>query len=210
MLKKISKIIDILSQKYPDPETALNYSSPFELLIAVILSAQTTDKQVNKVTAKLFKEYNTPSDFSSLEQKELQEKLKNIGLFRNKSKYIIETANIIENKYNSKVPHSREELMKLPGVGRKTANVVLSCAFSRNTFPVDTHVFRVSFRLGLASGESVEKTEKELQETIPKNKWSKMHLWLINHGRDVCKAHNPDCKSCSLKDYCMYYDKHFN
>ena len=204
---KVEEIINVFSNKYPDPETALNYNTSFELLIAVILSAQTTDKQVNKTTAKLFKEYNTPEDFARLNPEDLQEKIKSIGLYRNKSKYIIQTANKILNDFQGEIPSDRESLMELSGVGRKTANVVLSCAFSKDAFPVDTHVFRVSKRLGLSSGKNVRQTEKELQKVVPQNIWGKMHHWFILHGRETCKARNPLCDECPLKNLCHYINK---
>ena len=209
MTKKddITKIIDIFAEKYPQPETSLNYSNPFELLVAVILSAQTTDKQVNKVTNKLFKEYNTPEEFSRLSRQELQNKLKSVGLYRNKSKYIIETAKIIQNKHGGTIPRKLNDLMELPGVGKKTAAVFLACCSDKDTFPVDTHVYRVSKRLGLTRGQNVKEVENDLKDVIPQNHWINMHYWLINHGREVCKARNPQCDKCSLQDYCAYYTK---
>lgn len=205
MNKEIKQIINILSKKYPDPDTALNYSTPFELLIATILSAQTTDKQVNKVTKKLFKNYNTPQDLASLKITELEKLIKSIGLYRNKSKYIIQTSKKIINEFDGQVPETRKELMKLPGVGRKTANVVLTCAFTKNAFPVDTHVFRVSNRIGLVQAENVNEVEKQLMQVIPEKLWGKMHHWLIYLGRELCKAQNPNCNNCDLNKLCKYY-----
>ena len=207
MEEKITKIIDIFEEKYPNPESALNYNSKFELLIATILSAQTTDKQVNKVTSNLFSKYNTPEDFASLEPKELEKEIQSIGLYRNKSKYIIKTAQKLLDNYKGIVPDTREDLIKLSGVGRKTANVVLSCGFTKDAFPVDTHVFRLANRIGLVNADKVRKVEEGLMEVIPKIYWSKMHHWLIFHGREVCKAQNPLCEKCKIKMYCDYYQK---
>ncbi|MFW6014867.1 MAG: endonuclease III [bacterium] len=200
----IKKIIELLSKKYPEPKTELIHKTPFELLIATILSAQSTDKQVNTVTAKLFKKFNKPEDFIKLSKTELEKYINSIGLFRNKSKYIIESSKIIIDKFKGKVPDNRQDLMKLPGVGRKTANVVLGCAFNKNTFAVDTHVFRVSNRIGLVNSDNVSKVEKELMLSIPEEKWVDMHHYLIFHGRQVCKARNPDCQKCCIKIYCKY------
>ena len=205
--EKVEKLIELFSKHYPEPGTSLKFSTPFELLIATILSAQTTDVQVNKVTEQLFKEYNTPEDFLQLSQNELEKKINSIGLYRNKSKYILKTAQILKEQFNSEVPKTRKELLKLSGVGRKTANVVLANAFFKAAFPVDTHVFRVSARLGLSSGVNVDKTEKELTEIIPKKYWIDFHHWLIDHGRAICKAQNPDCENCFASDLCSYYNK---
>ena len=203
--EKVERLVELFSEHYPGPGTALNFMTPFELLIATILSAQTTDIQVNKVTKELFKEYNTPEDMLKLSQKELEEKINSIGLYRNKSKYILKTCKILIDKFEGEVPQTRKELLKLSGVGRKTANVVLANAFFKAAFPVDTHVFRVSERLGLSSGQNVNQTEKELTELIAKEYWIDFHHWLIDHGRAVCKAQNPDCKNCFARDLCSYY-----
>ncbi|MGM0410957.1 MAG: endonuclease III [Bacillota bacterium] len=207
MEEKINNIIEIFSEKYPDPESALNYENEFELLIATILSAQTTDKQVNKVTNKLFKKYKSPEDFAKLTAEELQKEIKSIGLYKNKSKYIIKTAKMLISDFSSKVPDNRKDLMKLSGVGRKTANVVLSCAFTKDAIPVDTHVFRLANRIGLANSDKVREVEEELMNVIPQEYWSKMHHWLIFHGREVCKSQNPLCDNCEIKKYCNYYNK---
>ncbi len=204
--EKVEKLIELFSKHYPEPGTALKFSTPFELLIATILSAQTTDVQVNKVTEQLFKEYNTPKDFLKLSQDELEKKINSIGLYRNKSKYILKTARILTEQYDGEVPKTRKELLELSGVGRKTANVVLANAFFKAAFPVDTHVFRVSARLGLSSGVNVDQTEKELTEIIPKKYWIDFHHWLIDHGRAICKAQNPDCENCFASDLCSYYN----
>lgn len=203
----LKKLISIFSKKYPEPRTALNFSTPFELLIATILSAQSTDKQVNKVTKDLFKKYNRPEDFANMKKEKLEKEINSIGLYRNKSKYIIETSKKIIEDFGGKVPETRKELLGLSGVGRKTANVILASAFSKNAFPVDTHVFRVAKRIGLAKSNRVEEVEKELMENIPENMWIDMHHWLIFHGRETCKAQNPDCSNCDINDYCHFYKK---
>lgn len=204
---KVEKLLELFSKHYPEPGTALNFKTPFELLIATILSAQTTDIQVNKVTSKLFEKYNTPESMLKLSQKELEEKINSIGLFRNKAKYILKTCKLLLDEFGGEVPETRTELLKLSGVGRKTANVVLANAFFKAAFPVDTHVFRVSKRLGLSSGKDVGQTEKELTDLIPKKYWIDFHHWLIDHGRAVCKAQNPDCENCFAADLCSYYNE---
>jgi endonuclease-3 len=204
---KVEKLVELFSEHYPEPGTALNFSTPFELLIATILSAQTTDVQVNKVTKELFADYNTPEAMLKLSQKELEEKINSIGLYRNKSKYILKTCKLLLDEFEGEVPQTRKKLLKLSGVGRKTANVVLANAFFKAAFPVDTHVFRVSKRLGLSSGQNVNQTEKELTEVIPKKYWIDFHHWLIDHGRALCKAQNPDCENCFAADLCSFYNK---
>ncbi len=199
-------IINMLETRYPEPETALNFSTPFQLLIATILSAQSTDKQVNKVTKELFQKYNSPEAFAGLKREKLEKEINSIGLYRNKSKYIINTSRTLLEKYGGKVPTTRKELMKLAGVGRKTANVLLACAFKKNAFPVDTHVYRVANRIGLTNSKNVKGVEEELMELIPEEKWADMHHWLIFHGREICKAQNPDCDSCKIADYCRYHN----
>ncbi len=198
------KILHILEQTYPDAHCELNYKNPFELLIATILSAQSTDQRVNEVTADLFQKYPTPESFLTLSQEELAEEIRGIGLFRNKSKNILQTCRILVEQYNGQVPADREALESLPGVGRKTANVVLSNAFGIPAIAVDTHVFRVANRLGLADSEHVRETEEQLMRRIPKTKWSQAHHWLIWHGRRICHARNPQCHSCPLHAVCRY------
>ncbi len=205
--EEAKRVIEILLKTYPDAKSELNFSNSFELLIATILSAQTTDVQVNKVTEKLFKEFKTPGDFLKLKEEELAEKIRSIGFYRNKSKNILATCKLLVDKYKGQVPDTREELMKLPGVGRKTANVVLSNAFGKDAIAVDTHVFRVSNRIGLANSDNVLDTEKELMNIINKNIWSKAHHLLIFHGRRICKARKPLCHKCPLTEYCLYYKK---
>lgn len=206
----IKKVIDILMELYPDAKAELNYSNSFELLIATILSAQCTDVQVNKTTAKLFKELKTPSDYLKLTEEELGEKIRSCGFYKTKSKNILSTCNLLIEKFNGEIPSTLEELTTLPGVGRKTANVVLSNAFSKPAIAVDTHVFRVSNRIGLANSKNVLDTEKDLMDNIDKDMWSKAHHLLIFHGRRVCKARRPLCGKCPLKDYCIYYKEEVN
>ncbi|MBO8164659.1 MAG: endonuclease III [Brevibacillus sp.] len=200
----VEKILDILQQTYPDAHCELNYRTPFELLIATILSAQCTDKRVNEITGPLFEKYNKPEDYLHLTQAELEEQIKGLGLYKNKSRNILETCRILYEKYNGEVPQTHAELEALPGVGRKTANVVLSNAFGIPAIAVDTHVFRVANRLGLADSDQVDKTEQQLMQRIPKEKWSDAHHWLIWHGRRICSARNPKCGDCPLLDVCRY------
>ena len=201
------KIISRLKDAYPNAKTNLMHKNPFELLIATILSAQSTDRQVNQITKGLFQKYSTPFDFLALQPEELEVEIKGCGLFRNKSKNIIAACRILLEKHGGEVPEHFEDLVSLPGVGRKTANVVLSSGFGKNTIAVDTHVFRVANRLGLADSRTPLGTEKDLQKVIPENMWSLAHHWLIFHGREVCSARNPRCGTCFLNDLCSYFIK---
>jgi len=205
--EKIRKILQILKDTYPNAKTALRYETPFQLLIATMLSAQSTDKQVNKITGKLFKKYSTPYDFASLEPKELEEFIRSCGLYKSKAKNIIETSKIIVEKHGGKVPRNFNDLVKLPGVGRKTANVILNNAFDIPAFAVDTHVHRVANRLGLANGKNPIETERDLMENVPKELWGRAHHWLIHHGRRICRARNPRCDRCPLRTLCEYEEK---
>lgn len=202
---KIKKVLEILEATYPDATCELNHTNPFELLIATLLSAQSTDKRVNIVTGELFKQYKAPEDFLKLTEEQLAEKIRSIGFYRTKSKNILKLCDMLVNEYGSNVPSNREELMKLPGVGRKTANVVLSNAFGQNAIAVDTHVFRVSNRIGLANSDNVHDTEEDLMKNIEENQWSRAHHLIIFHGRRICKARKPMCHECPLTDYCLYY-----
>lgn len=204
--KDIEIILNKLEGMYPS-KPALHFSNPFELLIATILSAQCTDKQVNRVTDVLFKKFRSPEEIASLSVDELESYIKSCGLYRNKAVNIKKTCTILARDYDSKVPDSMEELTRLPGVGRKTANVVLSNAFGRDAIAVDTHVFRVSNRIGLADSSDILKTEYQLMENIPKCKWSRAHYWLIYHGRNICTARNPKCSACPLGEVCKYYSE---
>lgn len=205
--EKIRKILQILKDTYPNAKTALRYETPFQLLIATMLSAQSTDKQVNKITRKLFKKCSSPYDFASLDQKELEKHIRSCGLYKSKAKNIIETSKIIVEKHGGKVPRNFNDLVKLPGVGRKTANVVLSNAFDIPAFAVDTHVHRVANRVGLANGKNPIETERDLMENVPKELWGRAHHWLIHHGRQICRARNPRCDRCPLRTLCEYEEK---
>ncbi|MBM7582137.1 endonuclease-3 [Caldicoprobacter guelmensis] len=204
------KILEELEKRYKGATTALKYKTPFQLLVATMLSAQSTDKQVNKVTAILFEKYPGPEDFARLSPEELEKEIYSCGFYKTKSRNIIKASQIIIDKYGGQVPQDLEELQTLPGVGRKTANVVVSNAFGVDAIAVDTHVFRVSNRLGLAHASNVKDTERQLMENIPRDKWSKAHHWLIWHGRKVCTARNPKCHECFLTDYCEYYNARRN
>ncbi|MCG0275472.1 MAG: endonuclease III [Thermosediminibacteraceae bacterium] len=204
--ERILKILALLEKHYPNATTALRYENPFQLMVATILSAQCTDKRVNQVTERLFKKYKGPEDFATAEPRGLEEEIKECGLFRNKSKNIIEASRIILEKYGGRVPDEFEELIKLPGVGRKTANVILANAFGKPAFAVDTHVFRVARRLGISDGKDPLKVEEDLTSKVPKEYWIKAHHWLINHGRRICTARKPNCENCFLKDFCRFYE----
>ncbi|MGN5519611.1 endonuclease III [Halopseudomonas sp. Lyrl_26] len=201
------EIFSRLRDDNPHPTTELNYSTPFELLIAVILSAQATDVGVNKATDKLFPVANTPEAIHALGVEGLSEYIKTIGLFNSKAKNVIETCRILIEKHGSQVPETREELEALPGVGRKTANVVLNTAFGHPVMAVDTHIFRVSNRTGIAPGKTVLEVEKKLMRHVPREFLQDAHHWLILHGRYVCKARTPQCGSCRIEDLCEYKHK---
>lgn len=203
--ESIDKVLEILSQTYPNAKCALNFNSSYELLVSTILSAQCTDKRVNIVTEDLYKEYNTPEKMVTLSEEELGEKIRSCGFYKNKSKNILEASRAILSEHNGKVPNTMDELTKLPGVGRKTANVVLSNAFGVPAIAVDTHVFRVSNRIGLAKGKNPEQVEKELMKNVPKHMWSDTHHYLIWHGRNICKARKPECEKCPVAPYCEYF-----
>lgn len=200
--EKVNEILDLLEKEYPDAECALDYDSVFHLLLAVVLSAQTTDVSVNKVTPELFKKYETPKQLAQADEKEVAEIIRTIGMYRTKSKNIINLAKMLVEKYDGIVPESDEELVKLPRVGRKTANVVMAVGFGHQRIAVDTHVFRVSNRIGLVNESDVLKTELALMKTIPENRWTKTHHSLIFHGRRCCTARNPKCDECVIKDLC--------
>ena len=198
------EILRRLSDLYPNPKPELDFSSPFETVIATILAAQCTDRQVNKVTPALFAKYPTPRDLAAANEEDVYQIVKSCG-FKSKAHNIIATAQMIETVFGGQVPDNMKDLTSLPGVGRKTANVVLAFAFSQPAMPVDTHVFRVSNRLGLANAKTVEETEKQLLKAIPKKDWSEAHHWLILHGRRVCKAQRPLCDTCPLADQCPFF-----
>ena len=201
--KKIrEKQLEILEETYRGAKPELHFRNPFELLIAVILSAQCTDKRVNITTARLFKKAATPAAIVALGLSGLEEEIKDCGLFRNKAKNIMATCRTLVEEFGGEVPSDYDTLLKLPGVGRKTANVVTSVAFGRPAIAVDTHVFRIANRLKLAVGETPLAVEKGLMKVIPREKWSAAHHWLIYHGRRVCKANRPLCSECPLADVC--------
>lgn len=202
-----TEIFTRLKKHIPDPTTELNYSSTFELLIAVILSAQSTDKGVNKATVDLFKKAPTPEKMAALKESGLKKYIKTIGLFNTKAKNIIKTCKILVQEHNSQVPDNRKELEALPGVGRKTANVVLNTAFGQPTMAVDTHIFRVSNRTKIAPGKNVLEVEKKLLKFIPGEFMVDAHHWLILHGRYTCIARKPRCESCVIEDLCEFKDK---
>ncbi|MHB8232452.1 MAG: endonuclease III [bacterium] len=203
--KDIESIINLFEKNYGDLKPFLNFNNAFQLLIAVVLSAQCTDKRVNIITAELFKYYLKPSDLAEKNLKDFEEEIKTCGMFHNKAKNLIAASKILAEKFNGTVPEDYEALTALPGVGRKSANVILGTYFNEERFPVDTHVFRVANRIGLADAKTPEKTEGNLTAIIPSNLWMKMHRWLIHHGRIYCTAKNPKCPECFLKNYCNYY-----
>ncbi len=204
---KRRQIFDILAQAIPEPTTELNYSSPFELLVAVVLSAQATDKGVNKATARLFPVANTPQALLELGEEGLKEFVKTIGLFNSKAKNIIELSRLLLERHGGEVPNTRETLEALPGVGRKTANVMLNTAFGQHTIAVDTHIFRVSNRTGIAPGKNVLEVEKKLERHVPKEYKKDAHHLLILHGRYTCIARKPRCDSCVIVELCEFPHK---
>ncbi|MFV1872849.1 MAG: endonuclease III [Oleiphilus sp.] len=204
---KRHEIFTRLREQNPNPETELNYNSPFELLIAVILSAQATDKGVNKATDKLFPVANTPESIYALGVEGLKEYIKTIGLFNAKAENVIKTCKMLMDKHNSDIPQNRTDLEALPGVGRKTANVVLNTAFKHPTMAVDTHIFRVSNRTKIAPGKDVLEVEKKLLKFIPKEFLLDAHHWLILHGRYTCTARKPKCGACLIEDLCEFKEK---
>ncbi|MFC4258741.1 endonuclease III [Marinobacter lacisalsi] len=205
--QKRIEIFTRLREANPSPTTELNYSTPFELLIAVILSAQATDVGVNKATAKLYPVANTPEAILALGVDGLKEYIKTIGLFNSKAENVIKTCRALIDRHNSEVPNTREQLEALPGVGRKTANVVLNTAFGEPAMAVDTHIFRVSNRTGIAPGKNVLEVEKRLMRLVPKEFLLDAHHWLILHGRYTCTARKPRCGACIIEDLCEFKDK---
>ena len=196
-----------LKQATPAPTTELRYTTPFELLVAVILSAQSTDKGVNKATEKLFKVANTPQQVLDLGLRGLKRHVKTIGLYNTKASNILKTCKLLIERHGGQVPATRAELEALPGVGRKTANVVLNTAFGQQTIAVDTHIFRVANRTGLAPGKTVRAVEDKLNQVVPEEFRQDAHHWLILHGRYTCVARKPRCGSCVIFDLCLYKDK---
>lgn len=198
----VIKILDLLRLEYPDAICALEHKNNFELLIAVSLSAQTTDKSVNQVTPALFKKYPTAKKLADATVEDVSEFIKRIGMYKTKSKNIIGIAKGLSENHGGEVPQDFDALVKLPGVGRKTANVVLSVGFGEQHIAVDTHVFRVSNRIGLVKADNVLKTEEGLMKAVPYDRWSESHHSLIFHGRNCCHARKPDCENCCIKSLC--------
>ena len=203
--KNAQQSLRILSELYKDARPALRYATAYELLIAVMLSAQCTDERVNKVTAELFKEHNTPETMLLLSQEQLEKYIFSCGLYKSKAAHILSATKDIVERFGGQVPESFVDLKSLAGVGQKTANVVSAVWFDKDAIAVDTHVFRVSNRLGLADANKPLKTEEQLKKVIPQKDWSKAHHWLIYHGRRVCHSQKPDCGNCALREYCDYY-----
>jgi len=201
--KQMRHILDTIGGMFPDAHCELNHSNPFELTIAVILSAQCTDQTVNKVTASLFRKYRTPEDYISVPVEQLEQDIRSIGLYRNKAKHIQQLCKMLIEKYDGQVPETFEKLVELPGIGRKTANVIVSNAFGVPAIAVDTHVERVAKRLGIASSDdSVLEVEKKLMKLVPQEEWTQTHHRLIFFGRYHCKAQNPQCEICPLLEKC--------
>lgn len=204
-MKDASGLLTELERLYPDARAELDFTNPFETLIATMLAAQCTDKRVNQVTPALFARYPDAAAMAGADPSELEEYIKSCGLYRSKAKNIIAASAIIVQEHAGAVPREIAELEKLPGVGHKTASVVHAFAFGGDAMPVDTHVFRVSNRLGIANAKDVVKTEEQICAVIPKRLWSTAHHWLILHGRRVCRARKPDCPACTLKEYCAHH-----
>ena len=202
----VRAILRRLEASYSDVTTALHYRSPFQLLVATVLSAQCTDARVNAVTPALFRDYPDVESFRDLDQRTLERYIKTCGLFRSKGRNLLAASRMLVEEFDGRVPSTRSELMRLPGVGRKTANVVLASVFGADAIAVDTHVFRVSRRLGLAHGVTPAEVEQELMEVLPQSAWSFTHYRLILHGRQTCKARRPLCDQCPLTRWCDYYE----
>ncbi len=205
--KVTAKIVSLLEKKHPDSSLALNFSNPLQLLVATILAAQCTDKRVNEVTKELFKKYKKVEDYERVKTNILEKDISSISFFRNKARNIKGCCKVIVEKYNEDVPANLEDLLCLPGIGRKTANIVLSNAFGQPAIAVDTHVLRVSIRLGLTTSENPDRVEKELCEVISRDKWTKTCHLFQTHGRLTCTARNPSCPICVLYDLCGWKDK---
>lgn len=202
---RVRRILEILRETYPDAHCALHFTGPFELLVATILSAQCTDVRVNQITPRLFAEHATPADMLTLSEDELAERIRDCGLFRSKARSILATCRQLIERHGGQVPRTMEHLLALSGVGRKTASVVLANAFSVPAIAVDTHVFRVSRRLGLSDGRTPDAVEQHLRRRIPRRDWAAAHHWLIHHGRAICHARRPECGRCPLREECAAY-----
>ena len=206
-LSDIDEMFALLSQTNPDPQTELTFQNPYTLLVAVVLSAQATDVGVNKATKRLFAEADTPEAMVALGLEQIRSHIKTIGLFNTKAKNVFALSEILIDQYGGAVPQDRDALEALPGVGRKTANVVLNEAFGVPTIAVDTHIFRVGNRTGLAPGKTPDAVEKELLSRVPERYRKGAHHWLILHGRYICKARKPDCSFCSIEQFCLFKQK---
>lgn len=202
MSRKILRMLDQLESLYPDAVTELDFTTPFQLLVATMLSAQCTDRRVNMITPRLFSRYPDAASMASASVEDIEALIRDCGLFHTKARNILATARILVERWEGEIPPDRDQLMTLPGVGRKTANVVVSNAFGQDAIAVDTHVFRVSHRLGWADAKDPDGTEQQLMRAIPKKKWSRAHHWLILHGRRVCLARSPQCEACVLARDC--------
>lgn len=205
--KKVAEAVMLLEEMYPEADCELRFGSVFQLLVAVVLSAQTTDKSVNQVTEALFGKYPDARSIAAMTEEELQPILKRIGMYKQKSRNVLNLSRILLEEYDGEVPGDYDKLVRLPGVGRKTANVVLANGFGEQRIAVDTHVFRVANRIGFVEEPDVLKTELALMETLPHNKWTHMHHALIWHGRRVCDARRPQCNVCRLNEICLYKSK---
>ncbi len=207
MTKKADEVYEFLKAEYPHAKCSLDYETPFQLLVSTILSAQATDKSVNKVTENLYEQYPDVDSFLPLTIEEIEDKIRKIGLYKNKSKSIYKMVRELKENFNSEVPKTMEELLSLSGVGRKTASVVLIEAFNIPAFPVDTHVFRVSKRIGLAKANTPDKVSDELMEQLSEDKYHLIHHLFITHGRETCTAKNPKCEICCIREICSYYNE---
>jgi len=207
MKEKTAAILKLLSEQFPNPKSELNYNNVFELLTAVILSAQCTDKRVNEITKTLFQVADTPEKMRELSIDRLEELIHSAGFYKNKAKFLHNMSADLVDRFDGKVPNDIDSLRSLDGVGQKTANVVYAVGFNGQALAVDTHVFRVARRLGLADAKTPEKVEEQLKNEIDENMWTDSHHYLLLHGRYVCKARNPECEKCVIKDYCDYYQK---
>jgi len=205
--KKVQTVLDVLDKKFPHPKLTLHFKTPFEFLVAIVLAAQCTDVRVNQVTPNLFQRYNTPKKLLELGENSLRDIIHSTGYHRQKAKHLILCARALMEKHHGMVPKTMEELTALPGIGRKSASAILAQAYGIPAFPVDTHIFRVTNRLGLVHEKTREKTEFALLKTIPKDRWIKFHMQLIAHGRTTCKALHPKCGECPLKTVCEWKEK---
>lgn len=207
MFGQAETVLNILDKEYPDAGTQLHYNDLFQLLVAVVLSAQCTDKQVNRVTPALFARYPDASSMAQAELNDLEDLIKGVGLYHSKARHLKQTAQILVSQYEGQVPNTFEQLLELPGVGRKTANVIIAVGFDGPGLGVDTHVHRVANRLGLVNTKDRNRTEKELKAIIDPERWNRAHHLLIWHGRQVCKARRPNCAACVLQELCQYYQQ---